>query len=86
MMSENGYRKTVGASLRIHCPSLLGHDAKVELDGRDIGHFLQGIEISFGVDDIVKATLKILVSDLDITTETFAVLKAYLEQKVSAGS
>ena len=83
-MSEDGDKKTLGASLKIHCPSLLGHEAKVELDGQDIGNYLQSIEIAFGVDEVVKATLKILVSDLDVSTETLVMLKTYLEQKAQS--
>jgi hypothetical protein len=74
-MSKNG------ASLKIHYPSLIGACAKIELDGMDISYCLQGIELSMASDEVNRATIKILIEDLDVTVETLAMLQAHLKNK-----
>jgi hypothetical protein len=81
MMSEDGYKKTCGATLKIHCPGLLGFHTKIELDGMDISHCCEGIHLSLAVDEINRVTLKILVSDLEVSAETLVMLQAYLTDK-----
>lgn len=70
-----------GAKLSIHCESLVGSPTKVLLDGMDIGHCLQGVELSLAVADITHATLRILVNELDVSAETMLLLQAYVKKK-----
>jgi hypothetical protein len=70
--------KQPGARLKIHCPELVGYGASIELEGVDISHCVQGIELSLACDDATRATIKILVRELDVTAETLALLQAHV--------
>ena len=70
-----------GASLKIHCPSLVGTHATIELNGMDITACCQGLILSMACNDVTRATITVQIDQLDVTAETLALLEAYLNKQ-----
>ena len=66
--------------LSIHCPSIIPNEAAILLNGQDITRDCMGIELSLAAGDLTRATIKILVDDLDVSVETLAMLQAHLNK------
>jgi hypothetical protein len=71
-----------GVKLSIHCPSFLGHEATVTLDGLPL-RGVESIELSIPGNDVVRATVKLRVKELEVTAETLVMLQAYLEKQTA---
>ncbi len=52
--------------------------ARIWLGDLEISNILTGLDVSFNVGEINRATLRILVDGLDIDAETLAVLQAHV--------
>ena len=60
------------------------HSCKVWLDDYEISHGLTGVAVEWSVDDVTRASLTLLIDDLDIDADTLATLQARLDEKAAA--
>lgn len=70
-----------GIKLKIRQTDLMPHSARVWLDDLEITNCLQGVTVTWGVGDVTKAELSIMVDDLDLDTRTLAVLAAHVAEQ-----
>ena len=68
----------VGLSLKVENESLVGHNAKVTLDGNDISYGLQELDIHIGVHDATTARLTLLIDELEVDAAVLAALEAHV--------
>lgn len=72
---------SLGAHLKIDCDGLGGCRAKIYLNGMEVSQFCEGIELSIRTDDVVRATITLLVDRLDVSTESLAYFKTYIDEQ-----
>ncbi len=71
----------IGPHLKIDCPSPVGHQARIELNGMDISSCCTGVELFLSVGEVNQAVLKLHVGKLEVTEETLVMLQAHLHQQ-----
>ena len=71
------------AHLRITSESVAGKDAKVILNGQDIGGHTRDIRISIPLRGPIVATIEIVIGKLELESDAFTTIAPYLAKKAT---
>lgn len=72
-------KRGAGVKLTIRQPNLSPRGCRVWVDDHEITNGLTGLHVTFDVQEVTRAELRILVDELDVDAQTLAVLKAHVE-------
>jgi hypothetical protein len=66
--------------LAIRSDGMSGRGAHVDLGGHDISDGLEGLTLTMGIDNLTRADLRVVVTDIEVDAKVLA----WLEARVAA--